>query len=138
MTAVSISSTAFLFFMRIRAIYANNKYVVLFFFLSWLAVVGGCVFETQNGGKKVQLASIPSPGTYCIYSPDLNFISLVTSMTTIPMVNDTLIFVAITWRLMQNAHVKVNLRNGIRVMILGHYLPAFSRALLKDGQVYFL
>jgi len=54
------------------------------------------------------------------------------------MINDTLVFLAITWRLFRNSYVPRTLRSGIRIVILGDYLPAFSKVLLKDGQAYYL
>jgi hypothetical protein len=32
----------------------------------------------------------------------------------------------------------VNMKNGIKVMVLGKHLPAFSKSILRDGQFYYL
>ncbi|KDR82163.1 hypothetical protein GALMADRAFT_90774 [Galerina marginata CBS 339.88] len=136
MFTVLLSSTTLLFFFRVRAVFMDKKYVVAFFFLSWLAVVAGCIAETQSGGPAPP--SIPYPSNaYCLGDP-INLLTLVTTMSTAPMANDVLSFCAITWRMLQISHVETTFKSGIQVMLFGHYLPAFSRALLRDGQVYFL
>ncbi|KDR82167.1 hypothetical protein GALMADRAFT_152929 [Galerina marginata CBS 339.88] len=136
MFTLLLSSTTLLFFFRVRAVYMDKKYVIAFFFLSWLGVVAGCIAETQSGGPA--WSSIPYPSNpYCLGDP-INLLTLVTTMSTAPMANDVLSFCAITWRLMQISHVETTFKSSIQVMLFGHYLPAFSRALLRDGQVYFL
>lgn len=41
---LSLASTSLLFFLRIRAVYANERYVGLFFGLLWVAILGLSVF----------------------------------------------------------------------------------------------
>jgi len=50
---------------------------------------------------------------------------------------DTCVFVAISWRLLANAPPAGG-RSGSRFGLFGRYLPRFSRALLEDGQQYYL
>ena len=70
--------------------------------------------------------------------PELNPFLMATII--ISLINDTLVFLAITWRLLRNSYVEVphTLRSGFRIVILGDYLPAFSKVLLKEGQAYYL
>ncbi|KAF9562362.1 hypothetical protein CPC08DRAFT_722232 [Agrocybe pediades] len=46
---VAVSSTAFYFFLRLRAVYLQRRRVVLIFGFLWLAVVGSCLTATQGG-----------------------------------------------------------------------------------------
>jgi hypothetical protein len=62
----------------------------------------------------------------------------VASTTIIPVINDTLVFLAITWRLSRNSYTRLTLKDGFRFIVFGDYLPVFSRALLQDGQAYYL
>lgn len=55
-----------------------------------------------------------------------------------PLAYDTLVFIAISWRIAQNSHVTLNFRDGFKIVVLGRYLPAFTRAVLLDNQKYFL
>ena len=58
--------------------------------------------------------------------------------TIVPVINDTLVFIAITWRLTRNSYVPPTLKGDIKVLIFGDYLPVFSKAMLKEGQAYYL
>ncbi len=54
------------------------------------------------------------------------------------VVHDTLIFVPTTWMFMKHSYEETNLKNSFKIIVLGTHLPAFSRSLLRDGQLYFL
>ena len=56
----------------------------------------------------------------------------------IPLINDVPSFCAVAWRIARNAQVNPMFTTGFKVMIFGLYLPLFSKALLQDGQIYFL
>lgn len=107
--------------------------MVGFFFVVWLGVVAGCIV----GAREVANNETSGQNPYCISDP-VDMVSVVTSMSTVPMANDVLSFIAVTWRIIQNSFVETTFKNGFRVIVFGRYLPAFSRALLKDGQFYFL
>ena len=55
-----------------------------------------------------------------------------------PLVHDTLVFIAISYRLVQNARIEGDIKQNFQIAMFGKYLPAFSRALLLDGQRYYL
>jgi hypothetical protein len=55
-----------------------------------------------------------------------------------PLVNDGIVFFAISWRLWRNTWAPRTVKNSVRVLVFGDYLPAFSRSLLQHGQIYFL
>ncbi|KAJ3505267.1 hypothetical protein NLJ89_g7506 [Agrocybe chaxingu] len=129
--AVTISSTSLLFLIRVLAIFHQNKIVKAFFCAMWLAVVAGVLTAiTGLTGDNI------GPTKYCM---NVTVESYVGAAGIIPLVNDTLVFLAISWRLMKNTHTTANgLRWDVRVFFRGDYLPAFSRGLLQDGQVYYL
>ena len=58
--------------------------------------------------------------------------------TIVPAINDTLAFIAITWRLTRHSHVPPTLKGDVKVFVFGNYLPVFSKAMLRDGQAYYL
>ena len=62
----------------------------------------------------------------------------IAATTIIPLVNDTLVFVAITWRLTRNSYDVYTISSGIRTVIFGDYLLVFSKVLLQDAQIYYL
>ncbi|KDR73141.1 hypothetical protein GALMADRAFT_722177 [Galerina marginata CBS 339.88] len=127
---LSVPPTSFLFLFRVHALYLGNKFVTGFFSLMWLAVVGACLTPVLG----VSGAYIGTT-QYCIHS---QLEPYVTAACIVPFLNDILIFLATSWKLFQNAHAAMNIKNGVRIMIFGDYLPALSRGILKDGQAYFL
>jgi len=127
---VAIPATSLLFFFRVRAVFDSNKLVIAFFAFMWLAVVGGCITVTR-GVTGINIG----PTDYCLNAALEPYVS---AAAIIPLVNDTLVFFAISFRLMTNTHVEFNLRTGVKTLISGAYLPAFSKTLFQDGQVYYL
>jgi hypothetical protein len=104
--------------------------VVAFFAILWLAVVAACV-TVIVGVDGVNIG----PTSYCI---DGEVESYVTAATIIPLINDTLVFLAISWRLFTNSYARPTFKDGLRVLIFGDYMPMFSKAMLHDGQAYYL
>ena len=104
--------------------------MVWFFSLIWLAVLGAAltvpwaVFAMNIGSTK-----------YCTTRTVKPF----TAVTTIvSLVNDTLVLLAVTAGFVMNTHRELTLKQGVRTMMYGDYLPAFSRAMLRDNQMYYL
>ena len=129
--AISIPSTYLLFFFRVRAVYSDNKYVVGAFAIMWLGVLAACITATQKN-EAIRIG----PTNYCL--PSSHLAPSIWAAAIIPLIHDTLGFCAVTWRLTKNARIDPTFKTGFNVLVFGHYLPAFSRALLQDGQKYFL
>ena len=127
---LSVTSTYLLFFFRTRAVFDMNPFIVAFFAALWLAVVAACL-TVIIGVDGVNIGST----RYCI---DGEVKSYVTMATVIPLINDTCVFLAISWRLFCNSSARPTLKDGLRVLIFGDYLPRFSKAMLHDGQAYYL
>ena len=130
MYAICISATSLLFFFRVRAVFSRSKYVVWFFSFMWLAVLGAAfatpqaLFATSIGSTKYCTTGTMKPfAVVCVI---------------VPLVNDTLILLAVTVGLAMNTHLEPTLKQGIRTVMYGDYLPAFSRAMLKDNQMYYM
>ncbi|KAF9482245.1 hypothetical protein BDN70DRAFT_853708 [Pholiota conissans] len=130
---ISLGCSALLFFFRVSAIYNRNRLVVAFFFMIWLGLLACTLFipigvlGTNIGNTKYcQDADVPPTAYAAIIAP---------------LVHDTLVFIAISWRLTRNAHIDSDsgkLSEGFKVALLGKYLPQFTRGLLRDGQRYYL
>ena len=127
-----MSCTALLFFFRVRAMYHDTKWMAPFFFVMWLGVTAASTPEAY-----VNTITNLGPTAYCI-GKVLPKYAIVASI--LPFVNDTLIFVAITMRLAGSPDTSYAPRRGswIRVVLFGEYLPHFSKAMLRDGQAYYL
>jgi len=96
----------------------------------WLAVLGGCITVTR-GVTGINIG----PLDYCLNAALEDYVS---AAAIIPLVNDTLVFLAISYRLMTNTHVEFNIKSGVKTLVFGEYLPAFSKTLFQDGQLYYL
>ena len=133
--STAIIFTSFLFFLRIRAIFQRSPWVVLFFAFMWVAVLGGCLAFICEVFLTVKVNPALKTTAICFNAAISPFIA---AATIIPMINDTLIFIAVTWRLSRNSYDPDTIGNGVRTLIFGDYLPVFSKALLHDGQAYYL
>jgi hypothetical protein len=129
MYAICLPATSLLFFFRVRAVFSRNKYVVWFFSFMWLAVLGGALTVPQAAS-----AMSVGPKRYCATRRAESF---GVASVIISLVNDTLVLLATTVGFVMNTH-QPTLKGGIRTMMYGDYLPAFSRAMLRDNQMYYL
>ena len=116
--------------MRVFALYDRNKYVVAFFFITWLSVLGSCI-AVPIGAIGFNIG----PTKYCHgrKTKIANTLSIF-----FPFLHDSLIFVATSWALMRNSYADINKKNGFEIMVLGRHLPTFSKSILHDGQFYYL
>jgi hypothetical protein len=130
MAVICVPATSLLFFLRVRAVFNRSKYVIWFFSFMWLAVLGAVlilpqgVFATRIGSTR-----------YCATKTLKPFVMV---GIIVPLVNDTLVLLAVTVGLAMNTYPEPTLKQGIRIVMYGDYLPAFSRAMLRDNQMYYL
>jgi hypothetical protein len=129
MYVICLPGTSLLFFFRVRAIFSRNKPVIWFFGFMWLAVLGAALAVTQA----VTATSIGST-KYCTNKTVKPFLPMTIIVS---LINDTLVFLVVTIGFAMNTH-QSTLKEGFRTMMYGDYLPAFSRAMLRGGQMYYL
>ncbi|KAJ6454574.1 hypothetical protein C8R45DRAFT_915060 [Mycena sanguinolenta] len=124
------SSTAMLFFLRVTAVWHPNKIAYVVFSILWLAVLGaGITDPVVIRGRHI------GPSNYCIDT----VIPPSTETTVImPLINDTAIFLAITYRILAHTIVADSLMARLRAFFGGPGLSALSRALLESGQHFYL
>jgi hypothetical protein len=126
---VAIPATSLLFFFRIRAVFNNNIYIVAVFGLLWLATLAGSLtVPFAISGTHV------GPTKHCINTGVKPFSSTGIIVST---VNDTLVLIFISWRLVQSSYQE-SFRGRAKTFFIGDGLPAFSRSLIQSGQEYYL
>ena len=130
MYVICVPATSLLFFFRVRAVFSGSKYVVWFFSFMWLAVLGAALTVPQA----VTATSVGST-KFCT-NRTLKPFAVATVI--VSLVNDTLVLLAVTIGFVMNTHRELTLKEGMRTMMYGDYLPAFSRAMLRDNQMYYL
>ena len=96
----------------------------------WFAVLGAAITVTQAG-----FATRIGSTRYCTTKAMKPFVVVCVIG---PLVYDTLVLLAVTVGLAMNTHLEPTLKQGIRTAMYGDYLPAFSRAMLRDNQMYYL
>lgn len=132
-----MSTTTLLFFFRVRAMYRDSKLTVLFFLFMWAVISGSSI--TPVFYRSINLG----PTEYCTYLVPPEYER---AADILPIINglfvyihDTLVFAAITLKLVGTPGWSAETGRGwIRLLFSGNYLPRFSRAMLRDGQAYYL
>jgi len=135
---IGMTSTTLLFFLRVRAIFANTRYAPAFFFFLWLANVGCSTLDfLLVDGTRL------GPTESCIFTNLRKVYAIIPAVAV--LVHDTLVFAAISYKLFSHSHFGMSTRdqrgkpgNKTTAFLSGRGLPAFSRTLLQDGQVYYL
>jgi hypothetical protein len=123
-------SSSALFFFRVRGVYCNNRIITVVFGFLWIALFG------------ISFTIIPAiKGTH-IGTTQWCMITSVAPYASAPIVlnavNDTLIFIAISVRLVSFSSASDSFGARMKSFWLGDGLPGLSRALLRGGQVYYL
>ncbi|KAF7336006.1 hypothetical protein MSAN_02314300 [Mycena sanguinolenta] len=125
------STTAMLFLLRVTAVWHPNKIAFGVFSILWLAVLGAGITSPLG----IRGAHI-GPTMQCIITDVLpGDVELATIM---PLVNDTAIFFAISYRILAHVLVADSLADRLRVFFGGNGLSALSQALLQGGQHFYL
>ncbi|KAI0790068.1 hypothetical protein C8Q75DRAFT_806709 [Abortiporus biennis] len=128
--SLTVCITSLLFFFRIRAVFFDFPVIIGGFFLLWLTTCSS--FVALFFIRATTLGS------------NLCLISEVSIWSSIPYlvvaVHDTLVFLAISIRLTHFSHMGFDTdgRSRWKTFFRGSSMPSLSRALLKNGQLYYL
>ncbi len=139
-SSVAYSCTTLLFFLRLRAIYNRNRIIVSTFFALWLAFPALSIYLPYVINMQTDLTLLQNleATTYCpiqvFYAQKLVFYTQLATLT-----YDTLVFIAISWRLCRISVVKPRgPQESLKLVFFGKYLPTFTKSIYRDGQVYYL
>ncbi|KAJ7854643.1 hypothetical protein B0H13DRAFT_2578790 [Mycena leptocephala] len=128
--SVALPSTSLLFFFRVRTIYGKARTATGVFGLLWVAELAACIV-VPFGTAGINIGPTP----YCFIAELAPYIA-VAPITRI--IFDTAVFVATSYRLIDNNYIDYFWRAKFRVFLTGGSLPSFSRSLLADGQMYYI
>ena len=117
---------------RLRAIYGGDRIVTSIFGFLWLAVVASSVLAIVGA----TVTSIGNPPECLIVSTRKYDGASGICIT----VYDTLVFLAISYRLVSNSAKtqRQTLWEQTKALFSGSNLPAFPKALFTDGQMYYM
>ncbi|KAF7373784.1 hypothetical protein MSAN_00590100 [Mycena sanguinolenta] len=127
---LSQTATAMLFFLRVTAIWQPSRFAFAVFSILWIAVVGAGI-TIPLGVRGVHIG----PTAQCI----MTTLPADTQVAVImPLINDTAIFFAITYRILANTIADSPVAR-LRVVFggTGPGLSALSQALLQSGQHFY-
>ncbi|KIM88413.1 hypothetical protein PILCRDRAFT_3403 [Piloderma croceum F 1598] len=126
---IGVPATSLLFLFRVRAVYNNSRIITAFFGLLWMAISGLSVLILLG----VTRDRIPYTQR-CTEGPTPKYSTVPIIVTA---VNDTLVFLAISYRMISSAMVSSTWKARAKSFITGDGLLHLSKALLKSGQVYY-
>lgn len=128
--SIAIPASTFLFLLRVRAVFRTEPAIQWLFSFLWLGVLGSALtLPFALHGAHI------GPTNYCIDSGVRSFGSAGMVASTI---YDSLVFLAISWKLSNNAMQGLTFREKANIFFGGKALPALSRGLLQSGQIYYL
>ncbi|KAJ6497385.1 hypothetical protein C8R45DRAFT_898657 [Mycena sanguinolenta] len=126
---ISSGATSLLFFLRVRAVYGGQRLPTLVFGFLWICVVAAAV-TVPISTKAV------SVGSLCLITKVPSYSG---AASTVLMVNDTSVVLAISYRLLANTHRDRSVGDRLRTFFSGApHLHTFSKAVFRDGQKYYM
>ncbi|KZP10255.1 hypothetical protein FIBSPDRAFT_1051424 [Athelia psychrophila] len=128
---MSLASTSFLFFLRVRAVYLRSRYATALFGALWIVTVSSTIWASTT--LRAEHNSSPAVNGGCI----MTGLQAVPSPLTSTFVNDTLIFLAISYRLTTNAVTDGGRRSRLMTIVKGKGLYSLSQLMLQTGQLYY-
>ncbi|KZP23837.1 hypothetical protein FIBSPDRAFT_447434 [Athelia psychrophila] len=131
---VSAPATALLFYFRVTAVYFNNKPVIAFFTMGWLAVVGCFGYDAYLG--VLRFAHPPGSSSCGVVVPPNGKID--SSSYVSIAAYDTMVYLAISWRLSSHQAIDSHWTARFASFFSGTGLYRLSKTLLRDGQIYYL
>lgn len=126
---LALVMTNSLFLLRIHAVYLDKPSVLAFFRLSWIATLACSILIPLSAKAEYSEAT-----DICSVSSG-NIPSAASLILT--TVFDTLVFLAMSWRLSSMTMVVDTTQNRIRAAVRGEGLPRLSTILLHEGQIYY-
>ncbi|KAJ7757902.1 hypothetical protein B0H16DRAFT_1885387 [Mycena metata] len=131
--AIGVSGAAFLFFLRVRAIFQGERIPTIVFGCLWLAVPASSI----NSIISVGAVGLGDP-TVCVFAPRYGTATYGLAGIVL-MVYDTIVFLAISYRLISNFQAEQQTPGEqVKALFSGAELPAFPKSLFMDGQMYYM
>lgn len=151
--AAIVCISTFIFFLRIRAVYFADIGATSFFLLAWLGVAGSCIYLpfnihatealgmlTASGQSSFMLSAVASESPLArtascqLTGMGVGCLSCFISAA----IFDTIIFVALSWRVLCFCLPEDNWKSCFRHFIGQLQLPVISEAVLRGAQRYYV
>jgi hypothetical protein len=127
-----VPTTSALFFFRVKAVYCNDRVIVILFGFMWLVLSGLC-FLIPFSPRAAYIGT--TRAGICV-------VTRIEQFASIPLIThfvfDTLVFLAISARIVSFSIVGDTFGERMRSFFRGDGLSCLSRSLLYGGQVYYV
>jgi len=117
-----------LFFIRASAVFSRNKYIIGIFGSCWLGVLGIFIFDSATILRRI---STSGPSMQCFVVKHTDAWGYIGTAA-----YDTLMYFAISWRL-ASFTMTDGWNSRAKSFVTGSGLGGLSKALLRNGQVYY-
>jgi hypothetical protein len=124
----AIPPTAFLFFLRVRAVYPRNRLVISAFGLLWLGVFGSSFVVPLKVAEGIHIGTT----NQCILT---QVSRIAVAPVAANMALNLLVFVAVPWRL---AVIHQSTKSRFWRFFKGEGMSPMSSMVIKSGQLYYL
>lgn len=128
---IAVPAISLLFLLRVTAIYLHHRIVMTFFGICWLGLLVSFVIDSVTMFSnflhlsEFEICSVTGRSTDAwAYTASAIF--------------DTLIFLAISWRLASSSMIGDSWRDRLRSFVRGEGLLGVSKVLLRGGQSYYM
>ncbi|KAL6308126.1 hypothetical protein BKA93DRAFT_726060 [Sparassis latifolia] len=126
---VGVPATSALFYLRICAVFRNSRPIIIIFGLLWLSILATCLtIPFAIGGTHIGTTDRGINSKVKPFSSS----AIITNT-----VNDTFVFLAISFRLVSFSMQGNTIGDRFRSFVRGDGLPKFSKLLLQGGQMYY-
>lgn len=129
--AVAIPATSYLFLLRVCAVFSRDRVLSWGFRILWVVVLGASLTAP------FAITGVHIGNT--MYCMDMLVQPYISSGIIASTINDTIVFLAISWRLLDNPAVRNSFGDRLRAF-MGRQtaLPFLSKGLLHSGQSYYM
>jgi len=125
---IIIPAASGLFCIRLTAVYSHDKYVLIFFGVCWLGLLGIFAYISIEGMARCSRVNISTP---CFMVQPIDAWGYIAAA-----IYDTLMYLAISWRLASLAMVD-RWQDRLKSFVTAKDLGWLSKVLLQSGQMYY-
>ena len=149
--AAMVCITTFIFFLRIRAIYFADAGATFLFLVTWLGVAGSCIYLPFNihATETLSLLNASGKSSFALSTDASSLVRTASCQLTgmgvgclscfiSAAIFDTIIIVALSWRVLCFCVPEDGWRSCFRYFIGQMQLPVISEAVLRGAQKYYM